>query len=268
MPRSGQPASGFSETRIRGARPILIFGHSAAPGHGKALHSHPEGQLYVVTSGLVVVEAEGATWIMPQGRVGWIPPGVLHGASLHGSSAPAALAGYTIYLSPELCRGLPGAPAVLKMTDLLRAVLDRMATWDGATAPLADVDSHLLQVFLDELRAATEEPLRLPMPRQHGLVTMAAAIAHDPADDGTLASWADRIGLSPRTLTRHFRAETGMSFAQWRNLARLKRSLEMLAEGQSVTTTAMSLGYDNVSSFIALFRRTLGTTPARYVGRS
>ncbi len=267
MTRPSPPAPGSSETRIRGARPMLLLAHSAVPGQGKALHSHPEGQLYVVTNGLVVVEAERATWIMPQGHVGWIPPGVLHGASLHGSSAPAAITGYTVYLGAELCTGLPGAPAVLTTTALLKAVFARMTAWHGVVDPLSTVDSHLLDVFLDELRTAREEPLRLPMPREPRLVTMAAAIAEDPADEGSLASWAYRVGLSPRSLTRHFRAETGMSIAQWRNLARLKRSLELLAEGQSVTATAITLGYDSVSSFIALFRRTLGTTPSRYVGR-
>src|SRR4051812_938882 len=101
MPRSGQPSSGFSETRVRGARSVLIFSHSAEVGHAKALHSHPEGQLYVIHSGLVVVEVEGTTWIMPQGRMGWIPPGALHGAALHRSSAPGVVGGFTIYLAPE-----------------------------------------------------------------------------------------------------------------------------------------------------------------------
>ncbi len=34
------------ETRIRGARPVLLFAHSTAPGRGKALHSLPEGQAH------------------------------------------------------------------------------------------------------------------------------------------------------------------------------------------------------------------------------
>jgi AraC-like DNA-binding protein len=31
-----------------------------------------------------------------------------------------------------------------------------------------------------------------------------------------------------------------------------------------VTTVALELGYDNVSAFIAMFRRTFGVTPGRY----
>ncbi|WP_441256827.1 helix-turn-helix domain-containing protein [Bradyrhizobium sp. 482_C4_N1_1] len=58
--------------------------------------------------------------------------------------------------------------------------------------------------------------------------------------------------------------ETGFSFTEWRQRVRLMRALEMLADEIPVTTIALDLGYETVSAFIALFRRTFGTTPARY----
>ena len=42
------------------------------------------------------------------------------------------------------------------------------------------------------------------------------------------------------------------------------RALEMLAAGAAVTTVALDLGYDNVSAFIAMFKREHGVTPGRY----
>ena len=56
-----------------------------------------------------------------------------------------------------------------------------------------------------------------------------------------------------------------MSFRSWRQQRRLLRALELLATGRSVTDVALELGYDNASAFIAMFRRCLGTTPARYL---
>jgi AraC-like DNA-binding protein len=38
----------------------------------------------------------------------------------------------------------------------------------------------------------------------------------------------------------------------------------MLAADEPVTTVALELGYDNVSAFIAMFKRAMGTTPSRY----
>jgi AraC-like DNA-binding protein len=45
---------------------------------------------------------------------------------------------------------------------------------------------------------------------------------------------------------------------------RLLRAIELLAAGESVTSIALELGYDNTSAFIAMFRRCLGTTSTRY----
>ena len=53
-------------------------------------------------------------------------------------------------------------------------------------------------------------------------------------------------------------------FTEWRQRVRLLRALEMLAADMSVTRVALELGYENVSAFIALFRRTFGVTPGRY----
>lgn len=91
------------------------------------------------------------------------------------------------------------------------------------------------------------------------VVRVARAILANPADDRGLEAWA-----SARTLGRRFVAETSLSFTQWTQRARLMRSLEMLATGSSVTTVAIELGYRSVSAFIALFKRTLGTTPSAY----
>ncbi|WP_258223703.1 helix-turn-helix domain-containing protein, partial [Stenotrophomonas sp. HMWF003] len=37
-----------------------------------------------------------------------------------------------------------------------------------------------------------------------------------------------------------------------------------LAAGDTVTATALALGYETTSAFIAVFKRELGDTPARY----
>ncbi|WP_394780345.1 helix-turn-helix domain-containing protein [Undibacterium sp.] len=50
--------------------------------------------------------------------------------------------------------------------------------------------------------------------------------------------------------------------------ARFSLGLQMLAEGLPVTTVSMNLGYDSISRFISLFRKMLGTTPARLAEES
>jgi AraC-like DNA-binding protein len=72
------------------------------------------------------------------------------------------------------------------------------------------------------------------------------------------------VGAGERTLSRLFRAETGMTFPQWRAQLRLHHSLTLLASGLSVTATAITCGYSTPSAFTAAFHATFGTTPGTY----
>jgi AraC-like DNA-binding protein len=62
--------------------------------------------------------------------------------------------------------------------------------------------------------------------------------------------------------------ETGLSFAQWRQQARLSYALAKLAEGETVLQIAETLGYASPSNFIAMFRKAFGDSPARYFSTS
>jgi len=86
----------------------------------------------------------------------------------------------------------------------------------------------------------------------------------DPADPRDLGEWARTVGASKQTLTRLFTAQAGMSFRAWCQQRRLLRALELLAAGDGVTRSPRT-GYDSASVFIAMFRRCVGTTPARYL---
>ncbi len=119
-------------------------------------------------------------------------------------------------------------------------------------------------MLLDEIRALPREALGLPMPKDARLLKIARALSNHPADDRRLREWAEWVAMAPRTLSRRFVIETGFTLTEWRQRVRLLRALEMLAVGKAVTYVALELGYENVSAFIALFRRTYGVTPGQY----
>ncbi len=83
----------------------------------------------------------------------------------------------------------------------------------------------------------------------------------------TLQAWAERLGLSEKTLMRLFQRETGLSFRGWRQRMRLLSSLSLLEEGDSVTNTALACGYDSTSAFIAAFKSLFGFTPGELFKR-
>jgi AraC-like DNA-binding protein len=221
-------------------------------------HSHARGQLMGALSGLVSVGLDRQQWVVPAIHAIWIPPHYEHSVRSYGP-----FSGWSVFITEQRCAQLPREPRAIKTTPLLREAVRRVASWPGVE--LDDAQTRIAEVIVDELAASKEESLDLPRPDDARLVRLTDALVGDLSDNRRLDEWAVWAGLAPRTLSRRFVAETGMTFAQWRQQARLLRALELVADGMPVTTIALELGYDNVSAFIDMFRRAMGTTPGRYL---
>lgn len=124
--------------------------------------------------------------------------------------------------------------------------------------------AHLISVILDQLSTLAEVPLQLCAPRDASAAKAAEILQRDPGETQSLDQLARETGASKRTLERRFRSETGMGPGRWRQQLRLLHALRLLAEGQSVTTVALEVGYQSTSAFISMFKRAMGATPFRY----
>ncbi len=236
---------------------IALAGRESEPRSSEA-HQHPSGQLLGLFGGLLTVRTGGGAWVVPATRAVWIPPSQLHAASSHGP-----FYGWAVYVRPDLCATLPTQTRAIEVSGLLREAVIRAAHWELAQPDR--VQTNVLSVILDEIAGSTTDEFRLPMPWDGRLRRIANALIKDPADSRSLDAWASWVNAAPRTISRRFRAETGLSFTTWRQRARLLRALELLATGRAVNAVALDLGYDNASAFIALFRKTFNTTPGRYL---
>ncbi len=239
--------------------PVLAFAFKRrAPEDWAPEHSHARGQFFALTRGLLIVEAGHERWMFPSQRCAWIPPDCRHKARSVGGAA-----GSMVYLSAQMCRGLPRKPCLFSSSGLLFAIVDRVLAWNPRH-PLTPGRKRLIAVLRDEIAQPEQQPLRLPLPTDERLSRVAHALLDDIAADRGLDDWAHFAGMSRRTFMRAFSAEAGMSFGRWRQQARLFAALEMLAQNKSVTEVAIAVGYDSVSAFIEMFRKMLGTTPQIY----
>jgi AraC-like DNA-binding protein len=226
--------------------------------HTYGWHQHLRGQLFCIDSGLLQVHTRHGSWSLPPHRAGWMPPGESHTVTISG-----AMSGWGVFITPTIEHGLPDHPCVMGVSELTRALVRRASSWTWSDE-LNDEQARVMHVLLDEMRRAPHESLYLPLPLDRRLLRIAQAILEQPHDNRGLDDWAAWAGLSARSLSRLFRAETGLSFAQWRQQARLSRGLKQLAEGVPVAAVADALGYVSVSAFVAMFRRSFGQPPARY----
>jgi len=241
--------------------PVIIAIYETQAEHRQlGMHSHRRGQLAGVRRGLLTMGTEAGAWVVPADHAVWLPPHQPHYGYTHG-----AVEGWSCYVAESACAALPAKPCTIKATGLLREAVIRASHWQGQEMDAAQ--RRLAMVLLDELGAAPIEPFSLPMPKDPRLAAIARALLDEPGDRRGMDAWAAWAAVSERTLSRRFVAETGYSYTAWRQRARLMRALEMLAEGAPVTTVALDLGYDSVSAFIAVFKRTLGVTPSGYFAR-
>jgi len=119
-------------------------------------------------------------------------------------------------------------------------------------------------VLLDELVQMPVERVYLPVSQHPKVRALADALAANPADRSTITQWAQRLALGERTLTRLIARETGLSFGRWRQQLHLLVAIRELAAGASVQRVSERLGYESVTAFITMFKKTLGLSPTRY----
>lgn len=231
-------------------------------GHRIALHTHARGQLLLASGGVIEIRVYEHVWVVPNGRAVWIPAGVEH--SVYVISAVAI---YSLYIASGANTELSERCQVLAVSELLSALISAAMEIPLDYDPQSR-DGQIMALILTELTSMTFVPLHAPMPDDGRLRTICQAIIDDPDCSDTLAQWGLRVGATSRTLANHFRRETGLTFGRWRQQARLVAAVRQLATGQTVSVVARDLGYASESAFIAMFRRALGTTPARYFDRS
>ena len=213
--------------------------------------------LVYASAGVMTVETERGTWVVPTHRALWAPDGTPFRVVLHGRVSVRSL-----YFRRELA-AMPGELRAVNVPPLLRELIlhaIRLAPLDLGVPEHA----RLTGVLIDQMRVLPQAPLQLPLPADPRAQALADLLTARPDDDRDLDRLAISTGASRRTLERLFRVETGLTIGQWRQRSRLVHALRLLAAGSSVTAVARAVGYSTPSAFGAMFREELGVSPARY----
>ncbi len=227
-------------------------------------HSHKvRHQLLYPVGGVLHVITDSARLLLPARHGALIPAATRHRLA----SSSAAMMLRTIYFErksndPPDFHQLQMFP-VDKLGQEMIAYTSR---WQRS-AP----ETRLEYQLVDTLRLLVEEwcreKLQLSLPStQHIRLNLIVDDIHD--NIGTplfIKDVATSHGYSVRTLIRLFDRELGMSFGQYKKIARIIRATELLSEpGRRVSEVISKVGYESQSSFTRNFRTFLGVTPGEY----
>lgn len=238
-------------------KPLLVRKQSLPARHYFPEHSHSWCQLVYAISGALTVNTDGSNLVISPDHAVWLPIGVRHRVgSLLGAEFRS------LYVANDRRLKIASEPTVFKVSELLRALIIEAATFErGKTDAYT---RRVTELILDQLGRAEAVDFSLPWPSSPAMVRLCDALYSAPADARSLDQWGRVLGMSARTLSRHFEDEVGMSLRNWRRRLRLFKAMEFLGGGRSVTETALDLGYASTSAFSYMFRQEVGRSPREY----
>ncbi|MFF1923262.1 AraC family transcriptional regulator [Streptomyces sp. NPDC058221] len=240
-----------------GVGAIVVGTFPLASGQWFVPHSHPRHhQLAWARRGVLGVAVDDVHWVLPRTRALWLPAGIVHRT---GATRDAVLC--SLYFAQDRCDQDWTEPTPVGVDGLLAHLIGYL----GREELHDDARLRAEGVVLDLLHPLPATPIDVPDPADDRVRAVADALLAEPGDPRSLEAHARAVGVSRRTLTRLFVHDTGMNFDRWRTHVRLRAALPLLAEGQPVSRVAHTVGYATPSAFLAAFRRTVGTSPGRYL---
>lgn len=238
-------------------RSIVGFACDYPSGLSSGFHSHPRAQLLYAISGVMRVETQDSSYVIPPTTALFLPTDVQHSVRMDGPVAMREL-----FLREDAATRIGGAPKVIAVSGLLREVIVAACAEPVEWEPHGR-SHHLAELALDEIARAMPLPLSLTLPRDARLRRVVSALRDRPHDKKSLEEWSEVANASSRTLARKFRAETGLSFRQWRQQARLTEALSALIMGAHPAKAASIAGFESIPAFGAAFRAVFGLTPGQ-----
>lgn len=222
------------------------------------MHSHPWGQVQLISGGILEMEAEDTRFLAPPHLAIWVPAGIKH-----TSYNRKPLSYCSLNIAHTLTTNFPDCTSLIKVTPIVSAIIDDFRQ-RGVNIAESEADKRLVQVLLDQLATRDTQHHFLPSTDNKYLAKILPAVEENPIDNTSLSEWAERVHTTERTLARHCQSELGMSFTEWRLRVRYLYSMDLLRKGHSVKEVALTLGYNQASPFIAMFKKYSGQTPEQY----
>lgn len=223
-------------------------------------HQHSTGQMLFATQGVMLVETSKGCWTVPPQRALWIPPHETHAIEMLTETHMR-----TVYFSTDFIAECYGFTQHSKVHVVVTsAMIKELVLGLFETDHSENMRDLMAKLLLHALVETAYLPTYLPMPTDAKLKNALLILIGNNDWQQSLDEVSARSHISSRTFTRRFKVEVGMSFRDWRQRARLVKSLDLLALNQSIKSIAHTMGFASTSAYCAAFKDLLGCIPSEF----
>lgn len=237
----------------------IFFNYEAfLPNTVTPKHQHTWGQIQLISGGIMELHAEQQRFLSPSQYAIWVPAGVEHESFTRRSIDYCSM-----NIAPERTLHFPGNTCLLVVTDIAQAIVDDFRGRKLSVAQTAS-DQRLVEVLLDQLSLSQAQPQFLPTVDDKILSPLLQQLEWQPASDKSIKAWAQELHTTERTLARRCQRLLGMSFTELRQRHKFIYSLQLLRQGMSIKEVAFTLGYNQTSPYIVMFKKYAHCSPQQY----
>ena len=224
-------------------------------------HYHDVHTLLYAFEGAVEVESTLGRNLVPRQLAAWIPAGVPHRTSIHG------IRWIAMSFTTDMLGDTGKRVRTVMVSPLMREMLRESMRWRVGEAhpPIGSIFLQAMAKLCEEW-IAREANFLLPTAKDARLRRALDYTAEHI--NSSIDEICNQAGMSARSLRRHLKAETGLTWENYRHRVRLLRAVTLLGEtDEPVSEIAALCGFENPSSFSKVFRLEVGETPRDYRNR-
>ncbi len=218
--------------------------------------------LLYAAKGAMRLEAAGRCWSLAPARAALIEAGKPIRISI-----PQKITVCSVLFDTGFCPKPKSALSVFEMTPLARELVLACREWGPDSGVLSEYARGIFSTLAQVTWKLSETPSPTAMPgAKSKLMRRALGLMEEGLNQQLRFEFlAAELAVTPRSLSRRFADEMGMTWRQALRQMRMIRAIEALAGSeQSITNIALDVGYNSLSAFNAAFRDFTGHTPKSY----
>lgn len=217
----------------------------------------PWGKLMYSCDGLAKINVEEKIYLSTPEFAIWLPP-----QSSHHSLALTNINYVIIHFKKDICDSLPSKIRTLKINGIVKEIIKDFSKRE-VDYPSSKADENLALVLVEQLALSEDFDCFLPISEDDVIKKITNKMLNDPNGVYSLKFWSNKLGLSERTLSRRFLYSTGINYNEWNLRRKVLLAIRLLQEGKTVKYVSTTLGYNDPSAFIAMFKKRMAVSPGQ-----